>query len=179
MRTACSSSSSVRRDSGVDTNQIKKSTSEPPAPHEQVAAVDLANLTDNNINYNNISLKRALCDSSLGWTERPEIAAKRRNNSKGNNTNEPRVLCPLYKGNPDAHKDRVSCFNKGFAAMSRLKQHLVNEHKVDKSRFDFFKSQSFLRLGTLDAKWRHVYCVLFPGVSEDAIPSPGRCPSAV
>lgn len=36
----------------------------------------------------------------------------------------------------------------------------------------FIKSSGFKQLGSIEAKWRQIFCVLFPDVSEDNVPSP-------
>lgn len=36
----------------------------------------------------------------------------------------------------------------------------------------FIKSSGFKQLGSIEAKWRQIFCALFPDVSEDNVPSP-------
>jgi hypothetical protein len=168
----------VRCDSGVESPLYK--TLE---PYEH--AVDRSSATsDSTVDrsyYTSNAIKRTLSDAPSGCSEAAEYAAKKGkydkdNNSKVNNTAQVRrVLCPFFIERPDMDAHRVSCYNKGFNEIARLKQHLVKEHKVSSEFLDYFKDTSFRSLGTLEAKWARMYCTLFPGVRREDVPSPCKC----
>ena len=141
-------------------------------PFERAAASDSAtkHLSDN-INCNTINMKRARCDADAGLTSNAETAVKKRKHNT-ETTITLRVLCPVYKMDPGAHTRKVSCFHQGFPTIARLKQHLVKEHNIPKVNLDFIKSNGFKQLGSIEAKWRRIFCNLFPAVSEDDVPSP-------
>lgn len=129
-------------------------------------------------NYNRdktYTLKRTFSDASLSWTEPSKsivkkVKTKNKNTCIGDNQQH-RVLCPIYRRDPDQHVQAVSCYVRGFEAMSRLKQHLVQVHGVSKILLNF-KNKQYSNLGTIEAKWNYVFRNLFPNVSDDDIPSP-------
>lgn len=168
-------SSSIRRGSGMGTDYNKVLNIGPLYPCERVVTSDdNANYTDYNVKYNTRDLKRTLSDTSLD-EERSSGAVIKKGKFNEDTTEKPRVLCPFYKKDPHARSHEVSCFHKGFEQMSRLKQHLNAKHGIKRSDLDFLKDRSYLQLGTIEAKWRRVYRVLFPMVSEENIPSPCEC----
>jgi hypothetical protein len=161
-----------RRDSGVEIENSIMLKKELLEPSKRAAAGDNAtkSLSDD-INYNTINLKRASCDADAGWTSNAETAIKKRKHDT-ETAIKLRVLCPFYKLEPRAHTRKISCFHQGFPTVARLKQHLVKIHDVPKSKLAFIKSNGFKQLGSIEAKWRHVFRNLFPAVSEDDVPSP-------
>lgn len=172
----------VCRDSGVEVvDNDARLHNGPLEPYDHIAAGgDVAHDSSVVDEHKIHTSKRTLSDANPGGSEPSWPVAKRRISKVNNISNEDtydsnkyqrRVLCPLYVQDPNKHAQKASCHNKGFQEMSRLKQHLVKEHKISKGKLEF-KTKSFQSLGGLEAKWRHVYRVLFPEELEEDIPSP-------
>ncbi|KAF2995508.1 hypothetical protein E8E13_000977 [Curvularia kusanoi] len=159
-----------RRDSGVETgNDVKLDQGLLPSSRRAFGSNNASNDSSNDTKPK--TSKRGICDTDIEWSDHQEIAVKKGKPSI-ETTTKPRVLCPFFKRDPERHMDKVSCFNRGFEEMSRLKQHLVQEHSIPRTTLNYFKSNGFQQLGTIEAKWRRVYTTLFPAVTEDLIPSP-------
>jgi hypothetical protein len=168
----------VRRDSGVDTVDYIK-TSEPP----ERAAVRGGVTNDSTVdrvyyNSNITAMKRTLSDASSGWFREAKYTAKKGRYNEINEkiisstTQVRRVLCPFYIKRPNMDEHKASCYLTGFKEMARLKQHLVDEHKVPSEDLSYFRNKSFIHLGTLEAKWRRVFHTIFPNIVEEDVPSP-------
>lgn len=170
----------VRCDSGMGIANYPNFSKETPEPYECAVAGDsVTSDSSDERDYNSIfAMKRTFSDVNPGWPGASGNAAKKgrynRDNIKNNMEQARRVLCPFFMRDPNMDAHRVSCYNKGFNEIARLKQHLVNEHKVPSERLDYFKDKSFRNLVSLEAKWTRVYCTLFPDEIEEDIPSPCR-----
>ncbi|KAF1961939.1 hypothetical protein CC80DRAFT_488321 [Byssothecium circinans] len=87
----------------------------------------------------------------------------------------PRVGCPFYIQNPTQYHGTLSCRGAGFKEVAKLKDHLKDVHRVPQEvlkRDLNFKTTEFLRLESIDGKWKLVYRKLFPTTPVDEIPSP-------
>lgn len=126
----------TRRGSGVEVNHDAKLHNGPLEPYDHAVAGDNVahdlSVVDRHKNTN--TLKRVPSGANLREpkpSEQPANKGKVSSNSiKNGDKHLPRVLCWLYMKDPSKHAQKVSCYNKGFAEMSRLKRHLVKEHKV-------------------------------------------------
>ncbi|KAF1935681.1 hypothetical protein EJ02DRAFT_428206 [Clathrospora elynae] len=84
------------------------------------------------------------------------------------------VGCPYQKNDPYLLWPS-SCRGKGFKEMGKLKDHLKDVHEVSKEFCKAqlnFKAGKFIKLQTIDRKWKLAFHILFPRVPEHETPSP-------